>query len=260
MPIHDALRSLSTRGTGRTAPGRRLLAALLLGSAACSGGGSDQADSQRKRTVGATAEGEVEAPKEGTAPAASESGARAVATRTYTNGREGLIPKLAENFVPFTFEYPATWKVLERGDKPDDSNFVKVERGTPDGFTSENFAVGYMSLPPGTERHPAVLRQMLDALEGQFSQGFPNYRRVSDDRATVDGREATGFRFAAHAENTPRGPVDLWGRVLLLPGDDGRGVVLMMIGTPIESELRGPEDVGEKGDLPTILRSFRMGQ
>lgn len=258
MNNHDALRSIPARGRSRVAPGRMLLAALLLGAAACSGGDSGQADSQGRRTVGATAEGTVEAPKEGSALA--ESGTRAVETRTYTNEREGLIPKLAENFVPFSFEYPATWKVLERGNEPDASNFVKVERGTPDGFTSENFAVGYMSLPPGSERNQAVLGQVLDALEGQFSQGFPNYRRVSDDRATIDGREATGFRFAAHAENTPRGPVDLWGRILLLPGDGGRGVVLMMIATPIESELRGPEDVGEKGDLPTILRSFRMGR
>lgn len=254
MNINDALRSISTRGQGRAG---LLLAVLVLGGTGCSGGDSGQADSREKRTVGATAEGTVEVPKEGSAPV--ESGTREVETRTYTNGREELIPKLAENFVPFSFEYPATWKVLERGDQPDDANFVKVERGTPDGFTSENFAVGYMSLPPGRERNPAALRQVLDMLEGQFSQGFPNYRRVSDDRTTVDGREATGFRFAAHAENTPRGDVDLWGRILLLPGDDGRGVVLMMLGTPIESELRGPEDVGEKGDLPIILRSFRMG-
>jgi hypothetical protein len=258
MHIHDALRSLSTRGTSRAVPRNLLVAALLLGSAGCSGGDSGQADTRRTRTVGATVEGTAEVPKEGTALA--EGGAGAVETRTYTNAREGLIPKLAENFVPFSFEYPATWKVLERGDQSDDVNFVKVERGTPDGFTSENFAVGYLSLPPGTARNPAVLGQVMDAFEAQFSTGFPNYRRLSDDRATVGGREATGFRFAAHAENTPRGPVDLWGRILLLPGDDGRGVVLMMIGTPIESVLRGPEDVGEKGDLPVILRSFRMGQ
>ncbi|HEX8693515.1 MAG TPA: hypothetical protein VF746_13920 [Longimicrobium sp.] len=258
MNTYDALRSLSTRGTSRAGLGSLLFAALLLGSAGCGGDDSGQADSREKRTVGGTAEGTVEAPKEGAALA--ESGARAAETRTYTNGREALIPKLAENFVPFSFEYPATWKVLERGDQPDDVNFVKVERGTPDGFTSENFAVGYVSLPPGTERNPAVLKQLLDTFEAQFSTGFPNYRRVSDDRTTVGGREATGFRFAAHAENTPRGPVDLWGRILVLPGDDGRGVVLMMIGSPVESVLRGPEDVGEKGDLPTILRSFRMGR
>ena len=182
---------------------------------------------------------------------------RGVQTTTYTATREGLNQRLAANFVPFSFDYPAHWRVLERGTDADDQNFVKVERSTGDGFTSENFAVGYLTYPPGGDRMEAM-RALAAQMERQIAPGFPNFHKVRDETASVAGREAAGFRFSSRAEGTPRGAVDLWGRVLMVPADEGRGVVLIMIASPVETKLTGPEDVGEVGELPIPLHTFRF--
>jgi hypothetical protein len=54
---------------------------------------------------------------------------------------------------------------------------------------------------------------------------------------------------------------DIWGRVVLLPGTGARkGAILIMLAssTGLDVGVHGPEDVGEKGELPIILNSFRF--
>lgn len=184
----------------------------------------------------------------------------AVATATFVNSPEGLSGSLAEHFVPFTFEYPADWEVVETGRKPDASNFVKVEKEVEEGFTAENFAVGYLTLPAGAEGDREALRPLLDVARRQFAQSFPDFQAVGTGPAVLGGREGLYLTFSSRAENTPRGDVDLWGRVFLIPAGGGRGVAVVMLGTPVGTELRGPDDLGRKGELPVIINSFRFGE
>ncbi|HYH82073.1 MAG TPA: hypothetical protein VEX86_19860 [Longimicrobium sp.] len=172
----------------------------------------------------------------------------------YTGTEEGLNANLRSMFVPFSFRYPDGWAVVERGDAEDAMNFVKVERSNG-GTTAENFAVGYLQLPPGREDDRELLGQLLSQLEQQFTQQFAGFQRVGDDRMTLDGRQATGFRFTGQ-----QGEVKIFGRVLLLPVGDGRGLSIIMLGTPVGSGLSSLDDLGEKGGLPVILRSFRVGE
>jgi hypothetical protein len=175
-------------------------------------------------------------------------------TTLYTATAEGLGSNLRDKFVPFSFRYPSDWTVKERGDADDAQNFVKVERSNG-GTTAENFAVGYLTLPAGQENDPALLTQLLSTLEQQLTQQFSGFQRVGDDRMTLGGHQATGFRFTGKT-----GEVDIFGRVLLLPVGDGRGLSVVMLGTPIQSGLTSVDDLGEKGGLPVILRSFSVGE
>ena len=70
------------------------------------------------------------------------------------------------------------------------------------------------------------------------------------------------FRFEGLSKNTTKGDIKLWGRVIFLPARDGgkNGVTLLMLTTSLAPELRGVDDVGEKGELPMILESFRFGR
>lgn len=183
----------------------------------------------------------------------------AVPTATYVNTPEGLTGDLAANFVPFSFEYPTTWEVVETGREPGASNFVKVEKQVEEGFTAENFAVGYLTLPPGAENDREVLRPLLEALRGQFAQSFPNFQAIGTGPAVLGGREGLYLTFSSRVEGTPRGDVDLWGRVFLIPVGGGRGVAVVMMGTPVGTELSGPADLGQKGELPVVINSFRFG-
>lgn len=174
-------------------------------------------------------------------------------TKLFTSSEEGLNETLRPHYVPFSFRYPDDWQVMETGTDPDNRNFVKVEKRNDD-VTAENFAVGYMFAPPGHESDPEVLRQLVTQFEQQFASQFPNFQRTGDDHRTIAGHEATGFRFTARQNN-----IQIFGRFLVLPVGEGRGLSIIMLGTPQGSELRTVDDLGEKGGIPVILRTFRVG-
>jgi len=179
-------------------------------------------------------------------------------TALYTAAEDALNEELRPHFIPFSFRYPDDWTVVERGDSVGGKNFVKVERGE-NGFTAENFAVGYMFATPGQESNPELIRQLLSQFEQQFSSQFPGFRRVADDRMEIGGHDATGFRFTSTVQTQERGAVQVFGRVLVVPVGDGKGLSIIMLGTPVGSELRSVDDLGVKGGLPVILRTFRIG-
>jgi hypothetical protein len=179
-------------------------------------------------------------------------------TTLYTNSEESLNDELRPRFLPFSFRYPDDWAVTERGDSAGGKNFVKVEK-SDNGFTAENFAVGYMFATPGHESDPNLVRQLLGQFEQQFSAQFPGFTRVGDDRMQLGGHQATGFRFTAAVQTQDRGEVQVFGRVLVVPVGDGKGLSIVMLGTPVGSGLQSVDDLGVKGGLPVILRTFRIG-
>ena len=175
-------------------------------------------------------------------------------TKRYVNSREGRTGNLAENFVDFSFNYPDSWE-LEPNPAP---NFVRVERkisGDGGNFTQENFAVGWVSAT-GTAMDKKLMPQLATQFNTQFAAQFPNYAKVSEGETKIGPYEGYEFRFTAEKNN-----VEFWGRVAMLPPPSGqkKGVALVMIASDRAPELSGVEDVGEKGELPVILDSFRFG-
>jgi hypothetical protein len=169
-------------------------------------------------------------------------------TTRYVNSRSNFSGKLADNFVDFSFDYPSAWKRVT-----DSSNFVKVEKKTPGGDTIENFAVGWVSAPS------SMLPQFAQQLSDQFSRGFPEYKKVSEGEVKIGPYEGYEFRFSSHMK-TALGEADIRGRVVLLPSEGSRkGAALVMLASSASPDVHGPEDVGEKGELPAILNSFRFG-
>ncbi|HKP71529.1 MAG TPA: hypothetical protein VJT82_01245 [Pyrinomonadaceae bacterium] len=180
---------------------------------------------------------------------------RAANTKQYVNTREGRSGKLADNFVDFSFYYPESWEI----DDSPEPNFVRVERKLVDddggNFTQENFAVGWVSAT-GTALDKQLLPKLAAQFNQQFSAQFPNYKKVSEGETRIGPYEGYEFRFTANKND-----VDFWGRVAMLPPPAGqtKGVALVMIASDRAPELSGVEDVGEKGELPVILDSFRFG-
>ena len=51
----------------------------------------------------------------------------------------------------------------------------------------------------------------------------------------------------------------VWGRVVLLPKPSSKkGVTLTMLASNLAPEIKSAADVGEKGQLPNILKSFKF--
>jgi hypothetical protein len=175
--------------------------------------------------------------------------------RTYTNSKSAFTGKLAENYVEFSFTYPSSWKKDPKAGAGDSPNFVKVENETSDQITLENFAVGYFT------GQKALMPELSAQLSKQFSTSFPEYKQVSEGETHVGSYDGYEFRFTSHSTTGSKKPIDIWGRVVLLPGDEGRkGAALVMLATSESKDVRSVEDVGEKGELPSILSSFKFAE
>jgi len=173
----------------------------------------------------------------------------------YKNTSVGRVGNLAENYVDFSFDYPPSWEL--RTTDPDNINFVTVER-TAGGKLWENFNVGYFRPAPSAAENQAFYRQTLGEIEGQFAQQFKDFRKITEGPIKVgsyDGHEA----LYAGAIETNGNRFDVFTRAIFLPTPDGtKGVSFMMMGTSFNPELEKPEDLGNEGELPILLESFKF--
>lgn len=176
-------------------------------------------------------------------------------TKSYTNNKSSFTGKLAENYVDFSFEYPSSWKRDPKSGVGDSPNFVKVENETSDSITLENFAVGYCT------GQKSLMPQLAAQLSEQFSGSFPKYKKVSEGETHVGSYDGYEFRFTSQTTTAAKKSIEIWGRVILLPGDTGRkGAAMVMLATSESKDVHSVEDVGEKGELPSILSSFKFAE
>jgi len=180
----------------------------------------------------------------------------------FVNSKKNLDGKLAEHYVDFSFYYPNSWKKDPSAGVPGASNFAKVERRLPPDFTQENFAVGWYSSAGSAEADASVFHTLVENLSSQFKKSFPEYKKVSEGETKAGVYQGYEFRFESVSRNSVNGDVNVWGRVVLLPPPNGgqNGVTLLMLTTSLAPELKSIDDVGEKGDLPMLLQSFRFGK
>lgn len=181
----------------------------------------------------------------------------------FESSSEGLSDHLKEKHTDFSFDYPESWQVKEAGQTPDAQNFIKIERTLPDTkqgeFTLENFAVGYFTSSKDAEEDAKLYPQLVEQMSAQFKEGFPNYEKISEGKTKVGKLDAYEFRFQSRLDETARGPVTLWGRTILLPKPNStKGVSLVLLASSLAPEIKSAADVGEKGELATILKSFKL--
>ena len=177
----------------------------------------------------------------------------------FLNSKADLDGKLLDHYVDFSFYYPNTWQKDPEAGVAGASNFAKVERRLPPDFTQENFAVGWYS---ATGTSTELFSSLAENLSKQLSNGFPEYRKVSEGPTRVGVYDGYEFRFEAMSRDTAKGDLKIWGRVVFLPPPSGgtTGVTLLMLTTSLAPELLSVDDVGVKGELPMLLESFRFGK
>jgi hypothetical protein len=184
-------------------------------------------------------------------------------TVTFLNSSSNLDGKLAEHYIDFSFNYPDTWETDPKAGVPGASNFVKVERRLPPDFTQENFAVGWYTSKGTYEADEPTFPQLVEILGASLARGFPEYRKISEGPTKVNSLDGYEFRFESVSKGTEKGDLKLWGRVIFLPsGVSGEqtGATLVLLASSLAPELSGVDDVGEKGEMPVILESFRFGK
>jgi hypothetical protein len=181
----------------------------------------------------------------------------------FENSKDNLDGKLAEHYLDFSFYYPESWQTDPKAGVAGATNFVKVERRLPPDFTQENFAVGWYTSQGTYEADTALFPRLVELLSANLSKDFPEYRKVSEGPTKINSLDAYEFRFVSLSKETEKGDIQVWGRVVFLPsGTAGQttGATLIMLATSLAPELTGVEDVGDKGEMPVILESFRFVQ
>lgn len=198
-----------------------------------------------------------------TAPQAIDDYVAPPNTAKFENSSANLDGKLADHYFDFSFYYPNTWQSDPKAGVPAASNFVKVERRLPPDFTQENFAVGWYTSRGTFEDDESTFPQLVEILGASLAKGFPEYRKVSQGPTKINSLDAYEFRFESVSKGTEKGDINLWGRVVFLPpGESGatNGATLILLATSLAPEVSGPADVGESGEMPVILESFRFGK
>lgn len=184
-------------------------------------------------------------------------------TTKFANSTTNLDGKLAEHYIDFSFYYPETWQTDKNAGVAGASNFVKVERRLPPDFTQENFAVGWYTSKGSFEKDRPTFPRLVELLGTNLANSFPEYRKISEGPTKVNSLDGYEFRFVSLSKGTEKGDLQVWGRVIFLPtGVEGQtaGATLIMLATSLAPELSGVEDVGEKGEMPVILESFRFAR
>jgi hypothetical protein len=184
-------------------------------------------------------------------------------TTTYTNEESHLNASLRENYVPFSFDYPASWKVVQRGDQTGQSNFVKVEKDDGSGTTIENFAVGTLTGAGSLELDKTLYPGLAESLSRNLAGGMENFAQTGSGAVRVTDHEYEAYQmmFTARSGAGPDS-IAIKGRCILISGGNvGRknGVVLIMLATD-KSSARDPSELGESGDLAEILDSFTLSR
>ncbi|HKR61191.1 MAG TPA: hypothetical protein VJS64_15830 [Pyrinomonadaceae bacterium] len=181
----------------------------------------------------------------------------------FQNSNAQLDGRLAEHYVDFSFYYPKGWQPDPKAGVAGATNFVKVERRLPPDFTQENFAVGWYTSQGTFAADTPLFPRLVELLSANLSKDFPGYRKVSEGPTKINSMDAYEFRFVSLSKGTEKGDIEVWGRVVFLPsGTTGQttGATLIMLATSLAPELSGIDDVGDKGEMPVILESFRFAK
>jgi hypothetical protein len=184
-------------------------------------------------------------------------------TVQFVNARDNLDGRLAEHYFDFSFYYPNSWVRDPKSGVPGATNFVKVDKTLPPDFTQENFAVGWYTSNGTFAQDLQTYEERVEEFSKSLAKIIPEYRKVSEGPTKVNSMQAYEFRWEGLSKGTERGDLKLWGRVIFLPtGNEGdtAGATLSMLTTSLAPELSSVEDVGEKGEAPVILESFRFGK
>ena len=184
-------------------------------------------------------------------------------TVQFANASDKLDGKLAEHYFDFSFYYPESWVRDPKSGVRGATNFVKVDKTLPPDFTQENFAVGWYTSTGTFVGDLPSYPQRVEEFSNSLAKIIPEYRKVSEGPTKVNSMQGYEFRWEGLSKGTEHGDLKLWGRVIFLPtGNEGdsAGATLSMLTTSLAPDLSSVEDVGERGEAPVILESFRFGK
>lgn len=184
----------------------------------------------------------------------------------FTNSRDKLSGSLSEHFVGFSLYYPNSWTVDPKAGTTESSNFFKADRTLSDStgdYLLERLAVSWYQSNGTVQLDRPIFPNRVEYFNNLFSKDYPDYQKVSEGETKFNDMDGYQFTFKGQVKGTGKGDISLWGRVIFLPvgNEEARnGAVLLMLASSAAPEIKTADDVGEKGELPILLKTFRLQQ
>jgi hypothetical protein len=187
-------------------------------------------------------------------------------TIAFVNSRQGLAGDRMEHYRDFSFQYPVGWQLNPA--QPEGLNYVSVVRCAemntapekPCALPIEQFAVGPFWGTNQIQGTELQLQDLLRRYHQRMTQQVADYRPVVTGKiklGTYSGYEIRYTGSDRHQRVNGR-PLLLWGRDIFLPDGKGKGVRLMTLVTSLSPDVKSLAEMGDKGELPTILKSFKF--
>ena len=194
------------------------------------------------------------------------------ATRTrlkkFVNKRENLNEELTRKFVQFSFDYPESWRVSPDAGTVKATDFVNLHRvganapEHPEYISISTFEADCTSLDD-KKMTDDLTKAFTQLVETVYSKVFSEVKVLPSKRTAVGNYDAFEIPFQGFSNIESAEKVPVWGRIVVVPGVVKRdsstyGVTMVMFATPYAPEIKSHSDVGVKGELPVILKSFRL--
>ena len=184
----------------------------------------------------------------------------------FTNSEASLDGRLAEHYVGFSFYYPNSWRSDPTAGVSGASNFARVQKTQEDDtgeYLQESATFSWYTSNGTVEADASVFPERVRSFSAQLAANLPGYEKVSENPTQINSLSGYEFRFKGIFENTGKGDLPYWGRAIFIPpgkAGDKNGVVIVLMASSLASGVKSVADVGEKGDMPLILESFRFSE
>lgn len=174
----------------------------------------------------------------------------------FQNSKENLKGDLAKNFRGFSFYYPKDWTKNTTS-----TNFADVARVGATGTPIEQMLVNYYESKGTFSADAAKFRQLVTQSENNLKKALDGkYTLISQGETKINGDwRAYEMKFKGEGKTKNGDVVTLWGRRLWIPASRPgikSGFVLTLIATSLSPEVKSAADVGVKGELASILKTF----
>lgn len=173
----------------------------------------------------------------------------------FQNMRENRGGELASYYRGFSFYYPKDWTKT-----PGEKNFADVSRKDENGIPIEQMLLSFYkskgTFKADREGFPALVKETNKRLAEQI----PNYKFVSEGEKIINGGwKVYEMKFEGTVTTKTGENIKLFGRRLFMPAmrqGIKSGLMITMLATPLSPNVQTVEDVGEKGELKTVLDTF----
>jgi len=178
----------------------------------------------------------------------------------FENSKENLKGALLRHFVGFSVSYPQDWTKNNAR-----NNFLDVAKKSADGKPVEQFLVSYYHSWGTFKMDEKIFPKLAEKSNKDLAKIIPNYQTMSTGETKVNGdwrAYEVKFQGGGKVENGEKNLI-IWGRRLWIPADrpgTKNGYVVTMLATSLSPEINSVDDVGAKGDLGTMFKTFKPNQ